>query len=105
MTDDDAVGIVWWNAIRAWERDYWMTRAGSTGRAKDAWKAFKGRVGDVAAGQIAVARCIACLKDRRRTIPRRRRPFQSRPQPIGIKSTKGAIDMSLAWKGLDNRAD
>src|SRR5260370_33561818 len=38
--DDDA-GMAWWNALTEPERDEWMRRAGNTGRAKDAWEAYK----------------------------------------------------------------
>lgn len=40
-TVDDLTGIAWWNALPDRERGQWMARAGNTGRAKDAWEAFK----------------------------------------------------------------
>jgi hypothetical protein len=38
---DDELGIAWWNALSNKERKYWMHLAGDTGRAVDAWRAFK----------------------------------------------------------------
>jgi hypothetical protein len=38
---DDELGIAWWNALSEKERAYWMHLAGDTGRAVDAWRAFK----------------------------------------------------------------
>jgi hypothetical protein len=38
---DDALGMKWWNALDDRERKRWMQIAGNTGRAKDAWEAFK----------------------------------------------------------------
>jgi hypothetical protein len=40
-TDDDAMGMAWWNNLTPKERREWMRRAGDTGRAVDAWEAFK----------------------------------------------------------------
>ncbi len=40
-TADDIEGMNWWNALTEQERAEWMARAGNTGRAEDAWKAFK----------------------------------------------------------------
>ena len=45
-TDDDQVGMRWWNALNEECRRYWMRRAGDTGRAVDAWRAFKGAMAD-----------------------------------------------------------
>jgi hypothetical protein len=41
MTDDDELGIAWWNNLTERERARWSEIAGNTGRAKDAWEAFK----------------------------------------------------------------
>jgi hypothetical protein len=41
MTRDDELGMTWWNHLDEAARRYWMARAGNTGRAKDAWEAFK----------------------------------------------------------------
>lgn len=39
--DDAAAGMIWWNALDDKQRKYWMRIAGDTGRAIDAWRAFK----------------------------------------------------------------
>jgi hypothetical protein len=41
MSGDDEAGIAWWNALTERERAKWSAIAGHTGRAKDAWEAFK----------------------------------------------------------------
>lgn len=41
MTQDDELGIAWWNALSERDRARWSRKAGNTGRAKDAWEAFK----------------------------------------------------------------
>jgi hypothetical protein len=38
---DDELGIIWWNSLSKQERAKWSAAAGNTGRAKDAWEAFK----------------------------------------------------------------
>jgi hypothetical protein len=38
---DAALGMAWWNALTARQRKRWMQLAGDTGRASDAWDAFK----------------------------------------------------------------
>ena len=38
---DDEAGIAWWNALTERERAKWSAISGDTGRAKDAWEAFK----------------------------------------------------------------
>jgi hypothetical protein len=38
---DDEIGMAWWNALSERERERWSAVAGNTGRAKDAWEAFK----------------------------------------------------------------
>jgi hypothetical protein len=38
---DDEAGMAWWNALTEQERANWSAIAGDTGRAKDAWEAFK----------------------------------------------------------------
>jgi hypothetical protein len=38
---DDELGIAWWNGLSERERARWSREAGNTGRAKDAWEAFK----------------------------------------------------------------
>jgi hypothetical protein len=40
---DDEIGMAWWNALTPRERVRWMAVAGNTGRAVDAWEAFKNR--------------------------------------------------------------
>jgi hypothetical protein len=40
--DEAAAGMIWWNALNDKERKHWMERAGNTGCAFDAWRAFKG---------------------------------------------------------------
>lgn len=40
-TDDARRGMRWWNAAPEPIRRFWMQKAGNTGRAVDAWKAFK----------------------------------------------------------------
>jgi hypothetical protein len=40
MTDDE-LGMAWWNSLSERERVQWSEKAGNTGRAKDAWSAFK----------------------------------------------------------------
>jgi hypothetical protein len=39
--DESAAGMIWWNALDDKERKSWMERAGNTGCAFDAWKAFR----------------------------------------------------------------
>jgi hypothetical protein len=41
MTNDDELGMQWWNGLSEAERVRWAALAG-TGRAKDAWELFKG---------------------------------------------------------------
>jgi len=41
MTHDDELGMAWWNGLSERERAKWSAIAGNTGRAKDAWEAFK----------------------------------------------------------------
>jgi hypothetical protein len=41
MTPDDEIGMAWWNALTKQERAKWSAIAGNTGRAKDAWEAFR----------------------------------------------------------------
>ena len=38
---DAELGMAWWNGLGEDERAEWMERAGNTGVAADAWKAFK----------------------------------------------------------------
>jgi hypothetical protein len=38
---DDQLDMTWWNGLTKQERAKWSTIAGNTGRAKDAWEAFK----------------------------------------------------------------
>jgi hypothetical protein len=33
--------MAWWNALSEKDRRYWMREADNTGRAVDAWEAFK----------------------------------------------------------------
>ncbi|WP_157056033.1 hypothetical protein [Candidatus Burkholderia verschuerenii] len=40
-TADERAGIAWWNALDEQARRFWMSEAGQTGRAVDAWEAFK----------------------------------------------------------------
>jgi hypothetical protein len=40
VTADDELGMAWWNNLSEQERRRWAKAAG-TGRAKDAWEAFK----------------------------------------------------------------
>ena len=39
--EDEALGLTWWNALSTAERQHWSALAGNTGRAADAWEAFK----------------------------------------------------------------
>ena len=41
MTGDDEAGIAWWNGLPEQERAKWSAMSGNTGRAKDAWEAFR----------------------------------------------------------------
>jgi hypothetical protein len=41
-TADDLIGMAWWNNLSKKDRRHWMRLAGDTGRAVDAWRAFKG---------------------------------------------------------------
>lgn len=41
MSGDDEAGMAWWNALTEQERARWSAIAGNTGRAVDAWNAFK----------------------------------------------------------------
>jgi len=47
MTQDDELGMAWWNALSERERAVWSQAAGSTGRAKDVWEHFKRAQRDV----------------------------------------------------------
>ena len=38
---DAELGMAWWNGLDEDERAEWMERAGNTGVAADAWKAYK----------------------------------------------------------------
>ncbi len=40
-TADAEVGMAWWNSLTERERARWSKEAGNTGRASDAWQAFK----------------------------------------------------------------
>ncbi|SAL86353.1 hypothetical protein AWB68_07998 [Caballeronia choica] len=40
-TEDESTGLQWWNRLQEHARRYWMERAGNTGRALDAWEAYK----------------------------------------------------------------
>ena len=40
-TNDDELGMAWWNGLTEQERKRWANLTG-TGRAKDAWELFKG---------------------------------------------------------------
>ncbi|MER9875249.1 hypothetical protein [Mesorhizobium sp. M0195] len=40
-TADEHAGMAWWNALDEGGRRDWMQQAGNTGRAADAWKAYK----------------------------------------------------------------
>ncbi|EDH5432251.1 hypothetical protein V6S45_24255 (plasmid) [Escherichia coli] len=40
-TPDELAGIHWWNYLDEEGRRYWMQQAGNTGRAVDAWAAYK----------------------------------------------------------------
>ena len=40
-TPDEIAGMAWWNLLTEQERSRWMSRAGDTGRAADAWAVFK----------------------------------------------------------------
>lgn len=40
-TEDESAGIAWWNSATEEDRRFWMHRAGDTGRAVDAWNAYK----------------------------------------------------------------
>jgi hypothetical protein len=59
----DELGMAWWNGLSERERAKWSREAGNTGRAKDAWEAFKARgrepraddpLGDVHAASLRV---------------------------------------------------
>jgi hypothetical protein len=41
MSGDDEAGMAWWNALTERERAKWSAMSGNTGRAIDAWQAFK----------------------------------------------------------------
>jgi hypothetical protein len=41
MTPDDELGTAWWNSLTKQERAKWSDVYGNTGRAVDAWPAFK----------------------------------------------------------------
>jgi hypothetical protein len=40
--DDAEGGMIWWNSLDEKQREHWMEVAGNTGRAVDAWLAFRG---------------------------------------------------------------
>ena len=42
---DDLAGMAWWNALSEQDRRRWTRIAGDTGRAVDAWRAFKAATG------------------------------------------------------------
>lgn len=39
--DDGYKGMEWWNGLSDDDRKQWAVKAGNTGRASDAWEAFK----------------------------------------------------------------
>jgi hypothetical protein len=41
MSGDDEAGMAWWNSLTERERAKWSAMSGNTGRAIDAWEAFK----------------------------------------------------------------
>jgi hypothetical protein len=41
LHDDPETGMAWWNALSEKDRRYWIREADNTGRAVDAWEAFK----------------------------------------------------------------
>lgn len=41
VLDDNKVGADWWNLSTEADRDFFMGKAGNTGRAIDAWMVFK----------------------------------------------------------------
>jgi len=66
-TADDELGIAWWNGLSD-ERAKWSHEAGNTGRAKDAWEAFKrsrGPRADDPLGDVhaALVRVVAELRE------------------------------------------
>jgi len=40
-TADERAGMDWWNALDEKTRRHWMDQAGNSGRAADAWAAYK----------------------------------------------------------------
>ena len=40
-TNDDLLGMAWWNRLSERERARWSREAGNTGVPRDAWEAFK----------------------------------------------------------------
>jgi hypothetical protein len=40
-TEDESMGLQWWNRLQEQARCYWMERAGNTGHALDAWEVYK----------------------------------------------------------------
>lgn len=40
-TAAERAGIAWWNTLDEQARRFWLREAGQTGRAVDAWEAFK----------------------------------------------------------------
>jgi hypothetical protein len=40
-TDDERDGMTWWNGLEETARGFWAKKAGNTGRAADAWAAYK----------------------------------------------------------------
>ncbi|MDD2859563.1 MAG: hypothetical protein PHT60_15505 [Acidiphilium sp.] len=40
-TADERAGMEWWNGLDEVARRFWMQQAGNTGRAVDAWDAYK----------------------------------------------------------------
>jgi hypothetical protein len=38
---DGEIGMDWWNGLKVSDRRHWMAVAGDTGRAADAWEAYK----------------------------------------------------------------
>jgi hypothetical protein len=59
-TADDVLGMAWWNRLSKRDRARWSREAGNTGRAKDAWEAFKRQAEEAEAvrGSSRLALCV-----------------------------------------------
>jgi len=57
VAPDDRTGMAWWNALTDAARRFWMQQAGNTGRAVDAWGAYKLHAARKGVAELFCTRC------------------------------------------------